>query len=210
MKFNNFKLNETVVVFYTIWIWRERYRLDKKLDCKKYSSCKYIRVCHQQKRRRRRRNLSNPLERVFSVDSFLDHEIDIEISISISRSYNFASFSSWPSSRDINHSHSHQRYVYSINIAVQSARTGLQLFGGRNLDVTLYFAELESRNSERQSSVDEQVNSRVCSLHWDWFASSLHTINYYCIIRNYKFTNLNLLKNHCYLYNLNYLSMLKY
>lgn len=98
---------------------------------------------------------------------FLDHEIDIEISFSISRSYNFASFSSWPSSRDINHSHSHQRYVYSINIAVQSARTGLQLFGGRNLDVTLYFAELESRNSERRSSVDEQVNSHVCSLHWD-------------------------------------------
>lgn len=61
---------------------------------------------------------------------------------------------------------------------MQSARIGLQLFGGRNLDVTLYFAELESRNSERRSSVGEQVNLRVSSLHWDRL-TALFTADYY-------------------------------
>jgi len=70
---------------------------------------------------------------------------------------------------------------------VQSARTKLQLFEDKNLDVTLYFAEyFESRNSERRSSVDEQINPCAPYIGIDWL-HHLYPIIIANIIINYEF-----------------------
>lgn len=118
-------------------------------------------------------------EKYSSADSFPDYDVEISFSIFRSRFLRLRIFLFLTviSRYNINHSRSHRQCGYSIKVAMQSARIGLQLFGGRNLDVTLYFAELESRNSERRSSV-EQVNLRVCSLHWDRLTASF-TVDYY-------------------------------